>query len=202
VTWVKVCGLTRESDVAAAVDAGADALGFVLAENSPRRIGVARAATLMAGVPTLRILVTVDADRPSVELAVGETSADGLQPYGRYAGEVARWAEASGLFVLRPLRQTENGGWDAAEIPQRQVPLLDSAAGEAHGGTGVPLDWAKLQQPGRPFVLAGGLDPGNVGAAIDAARPWGVDASSGLESAPGLKDPARVAAFVKEAKRQ
>lgn len=201
-TWVKVCGLTRESDVIAAVDAGADALGFVLAEKSPRRIGVARAATLMGGVPALRILVTVDADRPSVERAVGETSADGVQPYGRHAGEVARWAEASGLFVLRPLRQAENGGWASAEVPEGQVPLLDSAAGGAHGGTGVPLDWARLQRPGRRFVLAGGLDPDNVAAAIDAVHPWGVDASSGLESAPGLKDAARVAAFVMEAKQQ
>lgn len=200
-TWVKVCGLTRESDVADAVDAGADALGFVLAMESPRRIDIDRAAALMDGVPVLRILVTVDAERASIEAAVRETSADGVQPHGRHAADVARWAERAGLFVLRPSRQTENGRWYPTGIPEAQIPILDSVRGGAHGGTGVALDWKRVQNPGRRFVLAGGLDPGNVAAAINALHPWGVDASSGLESAPGLKNPARVAAFVKEAKR-
>lgn len=201
-TWVKICGLTRESDVANAVGAGADAVGFVLAKESPRSISVARAASLMEAVPVLRILVTVDADRASIEEAVAETSADGVQPHGRHAAEVARWAERAGMFVLRPMRRAETGGWQPSEIPEGQIPLLDSARAGAHGGTGVPLDWSDLHPPDRRFVLAGGLDSHNVAEAIGTAHPWGVDASSGLESAPGIKTPARVAAFLKEAKQQ
>ena len=201
-TWVKVCGLTRELDVAAAVDAGADALGFVLAPTSPRAIDSERAAALMNGVPVLRILVTVDASAKELAAAVATTGADGVQPHGRHADGAARWAQEYGLFVLRPLPRDANGTWGDAGIPRDQIPLLDSATGEDHGGTGRPLDWNRLVPPQRRFVLAGGLTPSNVSSAVQALQPWGVDASTGLESAPGIKDPARVAAFLQEAKRQ
>jgi len=195
-TWVKVCGLTRESDVSDAVDAGADALGFVLAEGSPRRISAQRAAGLMDGVPALRILVTVDAAPDTIADMVEATGADGIQPHGRDAAAAALWARQAGFFVLRPI-----GIGSVFEIPDGQIPLLDSAAGDRHGGTGIALDWAAIDGPERPFVLAGGLDPGNVREAVATLHPWGVDASSGLESEPGIKDGARVAAFVEEAKR-
>ena len=195
-TWVKVCGLTRESDVSDAVDAGADALGFVLAEGSPRRVSAQRAAVLMADVPALRILVTVDTAPDTVADMVEATGADGIQPHGRNAAAAALWAKQAGFFVLRPI-----GRGSVDEIPEGQIPLLDSAAGDRHGGTGIALDWSAIDGPQRPFVLAGGLDPGNVREAIATLHPWGVDASSGLESEPGIKDGARVAAFVEEAKR-
>ena len=201
-TWVKVCGLTRESDVAASVEAGADALGFVLAPESARCISPERAADLMDGVPALRVVLTVDASVEQVAAVVASTMADGLQPYGRHAAEVAAWGQANGLLVLHPLRRDSAGSWGEDMVPNGQIPLLDSASGTALGGTGVPLDWDSMQQPRQRFVLAGGLDPTNVATAIATLRPWGVDASSGLESAPGVKDPARVAAFVEEAKRQ
>jgi phosphoribosylanthranilate isomerase len=201
-TWAKVCGLTRESDVADAVAAGADALGFVLARRSPRAIDPRRAAALMDGVPAVRILVTVDSPADELEDVVAATGADGIQPHGEHAEEVARWAQESGLFVLRPIQGDSNSGRDDIGIPFGQIPLLDSATGDEHGGTGRPLDWNRLVPPARRFVLAGGLTPGNVAAAIETVEPWGVDASSGLESAPGIKDPARVAAFLEEAKRQ
>jgi len=201
-TWVKVCGLTRASDVADAVDAGADALGFVLASASPRAIDRQHAAALMDGIPVLRILVTVDTSAEDLATVVAETGADGVQPHGRHAEEAARWAQESGLLVLRPLRRDTNGAWGDAGVPSGQIPLLDSATGEDHGGTGRPLDWNRLVPPQRRFVLAGGLTPANVATAVNTVRPWGVDASSGLESAPGIKDPARVAAFLQEAKRQ
>ena len=200
--WVKVCGLTRESDVADAVDAGADALGFVLAPDSPRAIAPRRAAALMDGIPVLRILVTVDTSAEDLAAAVAETGADGVQPHGQHGEDAARWAQEHGLLVLRPIRRDTNGAWGEEGIPNGQIPLLDSATGEDHGGTGRPLDWNRLVPPERRFVLAGGLTPANVAAAIEAVQPWGVDASSGLESAPGIKDPARVAAFLQEAKSQ
>ncbi len=195
-TWVKVCGLTRESDVSDAVDAGADALGFVLAEDSPRRISTERAAALMDGVPALRILVTVDAPRDAIVDLVEATGADGIQPHGQGAQTAALWAQEAGFFVLRPV-----GDGTIDEVPGRQIPLLDSVTARQHGGTGITLDWTAIERPQRRFVLAGGLEPGNVGEAIATLNPWGVDASSGLESEPGIKDAARVAAFVEEAKR-
>ncbi len=99
------------------------------------------------------------------------------------------------------MQRTDDGEWDPTQTPEDQIPLLDSAHGGSHGGTGVQLDWTRLDVPERRFVLAGGLDPGNVATAIEIVNPWGVDASSGLESAPGIKDPARVAAFLQEAKQ-
>ena len=201
-TWVKVCGLTRESDVAAAVDSGADALGFVLVQGSPRQISTERAADLMDGVPALRILLTVDASIEEMSAAVDAASPDGLQPYGSHADEVAAWGSAEGLLVLHPLRRDPTGSWGVGAVPESQIPLLDSATDTDLGGTGIPLDWGSLARPDRRLVLAGGLDPSNVATAIATLRPWGVDASTGLESAPGVKDTARVAAFVEEAKRQ
>lgn len=195
-TWVKVCGLTRESDISNAVDAGVDALGFVLAADSPRGISIERATSLMDGVPVLRVLVTVDASRDVIAEMVDRTGADGVQPHGLHGAAAALWAQEQGFFVLRPI-----GDGDPSEIPYGQIPLLDSAAGGRHGGTGVPLDWAALDRPERRFVLAGGLDPNNVAEAVATVDPWGVDASSGLESEPGIKDTGKVAAFVEEAKR-
>ncbi len=196
-TWVKVCGLTRETDVSAAVDAGADAIGFVLADDSPRHIGVDRAAALADGVPVLRILVTVDATIDFIAEAVEVTGADGVQQYGVRSASVAEWGKRAGLFVLRPV----SAGASIGTIPDGQVPLLDSATGSRHGGTGEPLDWNAVRRPERPFVLAGGLGPDNVARAIAVLDPWGVDASSLLEVSPGVKDAAKVAAFVEEAKR-
>lgn len=195
-TWAKVCGLTREVDVSDAVDAGADALGFVLAPGSPRRVATERAASLMDGVPVLRILVTVDVSVEEVAQMVEATGADGIQPHGRNAAASSLWAQKAGLFVLRPV-----GSRMVEKVPEGQIPLFDSAVGEHHGGTGVSLDWADVDRPDRPFVLAGGLNAGNVSEAIATLRPWGVDASSGLEAEPGVKDATMVAAFVEEAKR-
>lgn len=200
-TWVKVCGLTREEDVAAAVEAGADALGFVLAEDSPRRVDLARAKALMDGPPALRIVVSVDALPEEVLDAASSTGADGVQPHGRYAPSAAALATAAGLFVLRPVRV----GGGGPEIPLEEVepgtvPLLDTAHDEAHGGTGRSFDWRLIGPTDRRYVLAGGLGPANVVEALDVTGAWGVDASTLLESAPGVKDPGKVADFIALAK--
>ena len=200
-TWVKVCGLTRSSDVAAVVAAGADAIGLVLAEASPRRVDVAQATALADGVPVLRILVTVDMDPKVLLEAVTATGADGIQPHGRYAAESAAAATAAGCFVLHPVAMASPDFADRiAAIPADQVPLLDSGHGGRHGGTGTTFPWDRAAGIGRPFVLAGGLGPDNVAEAIGASGAWGVDASSRLEIAPGVKDRGRVAAFVRAAK--
>jgi phosphoribosylanthranilate isomerase len=201
-TWVKVCGLTRPEHVAAAVEAGADAVGFVIALRSVRRVSIERAAGLMEGVPILRVLVSADALPEELIAAARETGADGVQPHGLHAEHAAAAAEGEGLFVLRPLSVTAGTiEPDPTAVPEAQIPLLDTAHAELHGASGVAFAWGAIDPPARRFVLAGGLDPENVADAISALRPWGVDASSRLEQAPGIKDTAKVAAFVREAKR-
>lgn len=201
-TWVKVCGLRQHGDVDAAVNAGADAVGFVLSEGSPRQVSVERASTLMEGIPVLRVLVTAHATPEELAEAVEATGADAIQPHGRHAELVAAAGEAAGLFVLRPVAMGGGGPVpDPRTVPERQIPLLDSATGDELGGTGTVFDWSTVPAMDRRFVLAGGLMPGNVRDAIDAVHPWGVDASSGLESSPGVKDAGRVVAFIEEAKQ-
>lgn len=195
-TWVKVCGLTNHEDVAAAVDAGADAIGFVNVETSLRYVPLEKAAALAQGVPIHTIVLTIDAE-PGPTLEFLEVSdIDGLQPYGRLASEVAAAAIAGGFLVLNPQRPAPD--LDLTRIPG--IPLLDTPSDEAWGGTGRVFDWQLVESLHGRFVLAGGLGPDNVAAAVAAVAPWGVDASSRLERVPGRKDPGMVAAFVEKAK--
>ena len=201
-TWVKVCGLTRPEDVEMAVEAGADAIGFVLAPTSVRRVTVERAARLMADVPALRILVTADLDPAEVLAAVAVTAADGVQPHGRHSSAAADAAAARGLFVLHPVAVSGTAlRPEPQAIPADQIPILDTSHARLHGGTGKPFDWSAIVRPERRFVLAGGLGADNISEAVERVDPWGVDASSRLEMSPGIKDPAKVAAFIREAKR-
>lgn len=198
-TWVKVCGLTGADQVAAAQAAGADAVGFVLVEASPRFISMAAAGRLIAQTTAMPVILTLDVPpRGLVELAE-QLGAQGVQPYGSHATEAAAAASAAGLLVLRPVAAGELSSLDG--IPETEMPLIDQRSGGRLGGTGESFDWGSLASVDRPFVLAGGLHPDNVGRAISSVRPWGVDASSGLESSPGVKDVHLIEAFVKEAKQ-
>ncbi len=197
--WVKVCGLTRASDVSEAVAAGADAVGFVLAD-SPRRLDPASAARLIAAVPATveSIVLTVDATESEAAELIERVGAGGIQPYGDHAAAVAAWAISAGLRVLRPVPSNR---LELIESCSRlETPLIDTYDPARLGGTGRRFDWTTTGGIDRPFVLAGGLGPDNVAEAVRVAAPWGVDASSGLESAPGRKDPARIRAFVEGAK--
>jgi phosphoribosylanthranilate isomerase len=193
-TWVKVCGVREPADVEAAVEAGADAIGFVIAANSIRRVPIERARVLAEGVPIIRVLVTMDLEPGMVmDAAVGM---DAVQPHGAHAAAAGAAARAAGLVVLRPIPMTEAP--DLSAVPEDQIPMLDSP----RPGTGIPFDWKLMNGGPRRFVMAGGLGPDNVAEAIRAIHPWGVDASSGLEAEPGRKDPVLIRRFVEEARRQ
>lgn len=196
-TWVKICGVRTLDDVDVATEAGADAVGLVVAD-SPRRVDVAVAATLAASASVATFLVTVDLPASRVVELAREVGVTGVQPHGRHAGEAAAAARERGLAVLRPVPMA--GPADLSRIPADQVPLLDTAVPGRHGGTGRRFDPAWASGLDRAWVLAGGLGPGMVGEAIRRMRPWGVDASSRLESSPGTKDPERIRRFVEEAK--
>ena len=196
-TWVKVCGVMDRRIAEVALHAGADAIGLVLAE-SPRRVSIDQARRIGAGIAVAKILVTVDMSPNELIEAVDQTGADGVQPHGLDAAAAAEAAQRAGLRVLRPVRV--DGAVDLEAVPSGQIPLLDNAATGLLGGSGVAFDWNLIGEQNRDFVLAGGLDPDNVVDAVARVRPFGVDASSRLESAPGMKDPALVRRFVETAK--
>lgn len=185
-TWVKLCGLTRRADVEAAVAAGADALGFVVAPESARRVTLDEVAGLGAGIGVTRILVTVDLDAPRLLAAAETAGVDGVQPHGRFRSEAAAAALAEGYRVLFPVRV--DTAVSLSGMPDGAMPILDAAVPGRHGGTGTMFDWAAAEGLEADYVLAGGLDPGNVAEAIRRLRPWGVDVSSGVEARPGVKD--------------
>jgi phosphoribosylanthranilate isomerase len=197
--WVKVCGLTRREDVAAAVAAGADAVGFIIAAESSRRVELEAAARLAEGVAAQCVLVSVDLTPDEVVATASAAGIDGVQPHGRHAGPAADRARASGLFVLQPVPVAEP--FEMPPVADGAIPLFDTAVPGRHGGSGRAFRWDLVVGAKRPFVLAGGLGPDNIAAAIASVRPFGVDASSRLEASVGIKDHGKVTAFVQEAKR-
>ncbi|MDJ0663621.1 MAG: phosphoribosylanthranilate isomerase [Acidimicrobiia bacterium] len=195
-TWVKVCGMRTEQDVAVAVEAGADAVGFVNVLGSPRFVSIPEAASLADGVPVDAVLLTQDED-PNTVLEILETSSlTAVQPYGARREAVAQAALQAGHKVYFPVRAAS--GLDLTTLPG--VPLIDTPSSTQFGGTGRVFDWTMVADLTDRFVLAGGLGPDNVRAAIAVASPWGVDASSGLERASGVKDHGMVADFITKAK--
>jgi phosphoribosylanthranilate isomerase len=183
---VKICGITSVEDALAAVDAGADALGFNFWPGSPRYIPAAKAREIIGKLPAgvLRVAVLVE------EIAAPVAGIDVVQLHGAFRqAPRGRWWRA--LSASPALRET------IKDCLPPEAFLVDTPAGEARGGTGRVFDWALAAGLGVNVILAGGLGPDNVAAALEAARPFGVDACSRLESAPGVKDHARMREFVR-----
>ena len=196
-TWVKVCGLTCEQDAIVAAEAGVDAIGLVLVPSSPRLLTVAKATEVAAAVSVPAVLLTENVTVEEAGMLLETTGARGLQPYGRGAREVSKEFGAQGVMVLRPLHPD---GSERNDPLHGVIPLFDNMGSGTLGGSGTTLDWSSLGHRQGDFVLAGGLRSDNVADAIRIAQPWGVDASSGLETVPGIKDHSKVAAFIEEAK--
>jgi phosphoribosylanthranilate isomerase len=190
--WIKICGLTSAEAVAAACAAGADAIGFVCTE-SVRRISLPEAERLARDAPreVLRVAVTRAPDQALVDDIAAILRPDYLQAE---QADFARLVLPQGLRALPVLR----GAPRAGEL----LPDLFLFEG-AESGVGARADWTLARELARAggLVLAGGLDAGNVAAALRAVRPYGIDASSSLESVPGAKDPERIRAFIAAARR-
>ncbi len=188
---VKICGITNMEDAMAAVEAGASALGFNFWPGSPRYLAPEAARRISGPLPPgiSKVGVFVNESAEAIAAAAGEAGADVVQLHGD-CGAPEGWRRWRALGV--------GASFDASvlEEPGVEAFLLDAPAGERYGGTGVGFDWALLTPVRQKIILAGGLDAANVGAAIAAVRPWGVDACSRLESSPGRKDHARMRAFV------
>ena len=197
---IKVCGLTRSADVRAALEAGADALGFVQYAPSPRDLATTEAGKLIAAVPAgvARVLVVVDSTPESASAALKATGADHLQLCGDQ--RAADWTDFDAPILRRIAVQDgareELKSWEHVALGF----VLDHPRGPGGSGRTVDESLAASLASLAPCLLAGGLDPDNVAQRVAAARPVGVDASSRLETSPGIKDPDRVRAFVAAAR--
>lgn len=192
-TAIKICGITRPEDAAAAVDLGANALGFVLWPGSPRHTTTEAAAAIVRGLPPFVTSVGVFVDPSSEDLA-------------RAAGAGLRLAQVHGTvpggrLALPVLRAVHLGAADSDRIEPDvadDTVLLDAHDPVQHGGTGRTVDWMRARTIAvrRRIVLAGGLTPINVRDAITTVRPYAVDVASGVEAAPGIKDHMKLRAFI------
>jgi len=199
---VKICGITSADDARAAVGAGADALGFMFYEPSPRCVTPEQAAAIIAKLPThvAKVGVFVDADEAAVRTTAAMAGLDTLQFHGSEPPEFCARFE---LRTIKAFRVKDSGSLGQLPDYETDAWLLDSYVQGVPGGTGERFNWdlaVEAKRLGRPILLAGGLTPENVGEADGQVTPYGLDVSSGVEAAPGRKDAAKVAAFIASAR--
>jgi phosphoribosylanthranilate isomerase len=200
---IKICGITTAADAAAAVDAGAHAVGFMFFEGSRRNISHEAARAIIRDLPPFvsKVGVFVNAARDDVKRAIDQTGIDTLQFHGEEPPDACRG------FGLKTVKAFRVQGKDMLAImPRYDVDawLLDSFVAGARGGTGVTFNWdlaVHARSLGTPIMLAGGLNPENVTRAIEHVQPYAVDVSSGVETTPGKKDASLIAAFVENARK-
>ena len=199
---VKICGITSEADALAAVEAGADAIGLMFYEGSPRHVTLEQAKAISAALPqhVMRVGVFVNAEEAFVHQALTECMLNILQFHGdetpeecsRYPVMTLKAFRVQGEETLAQLEAYPSAGY-----------LLDAYVKDALGGTGATFNWdlaVRAQEFGKPIFLAGGLTPENVAEAVRKVQPFGVDVSSGVEIEPGRKDAEQMRTFVAAAK--
>jgi phosphoribosylanthranilate isomerase len=213
-TWIKICGMTNLEDALVAVDAGADAVGFVFYEKSPRNIDVETAREIVEKLPSgvEKVGVFVDHEAQRIHEIVLNAGLTAVQLHGKLSMESV-WkdqrpaAESIGVSKLIPMIHADTLKEGGLLISQRAhekifAVLLDSGSDGANGGTGTPFDWEATRGMVQsmsllvPVIVAGGLTPVNVSKAMELFQPFGVDVVSGVEARSGKKDPERVRAFV------
>ena len=199
---VKICGITRTEDALAAAAAGADAIGLVFYSKSPRAVSVERARAIIAALPPFVTTVGlfVDAERTELQRILDQVPLDLLQFHG---DESAEECEGFNRPYIKALR-VKAGDDIAAQVnrfPGASGILLDTYVEGVPGGTGEAFDWSLVPQAlAKPVILAGGLHAGNVAAAVNRVRPYAVDVSGGVEASKGIKDAAKIAAFIRAAR--
>jgi phosphoribosylanthranilate isomerase len=214
-TWVKICGMTNLEDALVAVEAGADAVGFVFYEESPRCITVEKVREIVEKLPESveKVGVFVDADSKTILDLVLRTGLTAVQLHGNVSrdsvlGDQRSTIECVGVqkvIAMIPGDSLKDGGLFMGSTVRKKTfaVLLDSVSNGVAGGTGTKFDWEErrgmVQAIGLslPVIVAGGLNSENVGEAMEILNPWGVDVVSGVEARPGKKDPEKVRAFVR-----
>ena len=198
---VKICGITTADDALAAVEAGADALGFVFFDKSPRNVSPENARRIIEALPpfvqTVGLFVNETAE--NVNSIAAECGIDTVQLHGDETPEQARQIRRR---VMKAFRVRDLSSLDGLERYEVSAYLLDAYAPHLYGGTGLTFNWEiahRAKEFGR-VILAGGLTPENVAQAVAQVRPYGVDVSGGVEKSPGRKDPEKVRKFIIRAK--
>lgn len=200
-TRVKICGITRSDDARFAVDAGADAIGLVFYEKSPRFVTNTQAAEISQITPPFvtRVALFKDAEKLFIQSVLQQVEIDLIQFHG---SETADFCEQFKLPYIKALGMKDPAC--DADYLNRSVTtyatakalLLDGHAPGEAGGTGDTFDWSSVSGIAKPIILAGGLTADNVAQAIEIVRPFAVDVSSGVESSPGIKDKEKISAFM------
>ena len=203
---IKICGITREGDARAAIDAGADALGFVFVPGTPRFIEPGRAAAIVRGLPPFvsRVGLFVNADPGFIRTTLAEVRLDTVQLHGDESPQMGRDLRGQAR-VIQAFRVQGPETLDRlpAHRESSDAWLLDAYVPGASGGTGARFDWnlaIRARELGHPLILAGGLKPENIAEAVRQVRPFAVDVSSGVEIAPGRKDPERIRRLIDAAR--
>jgi phosphoribosylanthranilate isomerase len=201
---VKICGITSPEQALMAQQNGADALGLVIYEKSPRYVDVQKAAQIRSVIsqPTLSIALLVNPSEALVNRVIEQVKPDFIQFHG---DETADFCHQFNYPFIRAIRMREGLDIDA-EVEAYDAQggfLFDAWSDDLYGGTGHSFDWSRLPtSTDYKLILAGGLTPDNVGTAVELIKPYMVDVSGGVESAPGIKDPEKVSAFISFAKQQ
>jgi len=193
---VKICGITNPADAVHAVSAGASAIGLVFWPSSPRAVDVVRAREIVAAIPALVSVVGVFVNQ--VEEAKRISAEVGLSAVQFHGDETADDCRGMNVRVIKAVPVRDRFAIDSAlGVPDSVTVLLDAHDPIKRGGTGRSIDWTVAREIARRrfTVLSGGLTPENVSEAIAAVRPWAIDVSSGVEQAPGRKDPAKILAL-------
>ncbi len=202
-TRVKVCGLTRPEDALAAARLGADAIGIIFYPPSPRGVDIDAARRVRAAVPPFVTVVGVfvDPEPDFVRRAIAEVALDMVQFHG---DEPPEFCQAFGRPYLKAVRVREDVDLNrfARRYASARALMLDSYERGMKGGTGKTFDWSLIpDELELPFILAGGLTPENVAEAVASVSPFAVDANGGVEASPGIKDPVKIEAFIREVNR-
>lgn len=202
---IKICGITNQEDAAAAVAAGADALGFIMYRKSPRFVEPAVARAIITGLPPFVLAVGVFVNE-AADRVRGLVDECGFALAQLHGDESALYCQSLGRPALKAIRLKDRGAFLAlAEFHGRANVrgfLIDAFSDQAYGGTGQTVDWTLAKEAARsaPIILAGGLTPTNVADAISQVRPYGIDVNSGVEQSPGKKNQDKVKAFIQAAR--
>lgn len=203
-TRVKICGITRPEDALAAANAGADAIGLVFYAQSPRAVTIAQAQAILAVLPPFvtSVGLFVNAEAAAVQEVLAAVPLDLLQFHGDESPDYCSRFARPWLKAVRMKPGLDLAG-EVARFSAAQGIVVDAWHEQLFGGTGLAFDWSRLSLPGQRtrIILAGGLHPDNVGEAVRQVRPWAVDVSSGVESAPGIKARDRIVQFISEVQR-
>ena len=197
-TRVKICGITRVEDAVSAVNAGADAIGFVFYTPSPRAVSIAQAQQIVAAIPPFVSVVGlfVNAPQTEIESVLSKVRLDILQYHGDESVHECEQINLPYYKAIRVKADTNLLQYEA-EFKSAKALLLDTFSEAAVGGTGQVFDWNLIpKNMTKPVILAGGLTIENVGSAIKQIQPYAVDVSGGVEATKGIKDAAKIAAFM------